>query len=78
MVTYIQILERIKMRVNRVDIIIPRKLNTHKEYLNNELLSFVRTQKVGGLFTNDFVQLNSVPENLLKILENLKIVFNKL
>ena len=64
------------MKVNRVNIVIPRVMNPHKPYLNNEIMEFVRRVKVGGLYTNDRIELNLIPENELELLKQQDIKFN--
>lgn len=66
------------MKVNRINILISTHANKHKTYLYNEMLDFARNNKLGGSFTNDYIQLNSMPENLIKVLKELKIKFKRL
>lgn len=65
------------MKIERVNIVIPRALNPHKPNLNNEVMEFVRRVKVGGLYTNDRIELNLVPKDTLDILKNGDIKFEE-
>lgn len=64
------------MRVQRVNINIPRNKNFHKPFIYNESLDFMRKAKVGGIISNDGIKLNDVPVQLLKLLNKAKIYFN--
>lgn len=66
------------MKVNRVDIMIPRESNTHIQYLNNQVMEYVSRVKVGGLYTNDFIELKQVPTKDLRPLRKLGIIFEKI
>ena len=66
------------MKVARVNILISPTNNTHKQFLYNEVLDFVRREKVGAEFRTQSIKVNSVPEPLLTVLEKSKIIFNKL
>lgn len=65
------------MKINRVDINLPRKGNYHKPFFYNDALDFMKTAKVGGTISNDGVKMSGVPVNLLKLLNQAKIYFNK-
>lgn len=65
------------MKVQRVNIIINRNVNKDL-YLYNKVYDFAKQNKVGGEFGRDYITLRSVPENLLKILDDLKVKFERL
>lgn len=65
------------MKINRINVIIPTSQNKHVKYLCNECLDLMNKYHFGGEFKNETIKLNSMPESLLKVLENLKIVFEK-
>lgn len=66
------------MKVNRINIMIPANENQHKRLLYNEVLDIAQRYKIGGAFFNDYIKLNSMPENLTKLLDELKIKFVRL
>jgi hypothetical protein len=66
------------MRVNRINLLIKRVKNKHKPYLDNNIMKLMADYKFGGLYTKDFIQLNTAPETVMKVLEKLKIVFERL
>ena len=65
------------MRVNRINIEISTLANKHKPYLYNEMFSLAKEHQVQGEFGNDFINLNSMPESLLKVLDKLDIKYRK-
>ena len=66
------------MKVNRIDVLIKRVENKHKPYLDSDIMKLMSDFKFGGLYTKDFIQLNTAPEPVTKVLEKLKIVFERL
>ena len=66
------------MKVNRINVEISRLANKHRPYLYNEMFSLAKEHQIQGEFGNDFISLRSMPENLLKVLEDLKIKFRKM
>lgn len=67
------------MKVQRVNINIPNnQLNKHKQYLYNNVMDFVKEARLGGVFSNEGIKLDNVPEPMLKLLEEAKIFFEKL
>lgn len=66
------------MRVNRINLLIKRVENKHKPYLDNNIMKLMADYKFGGLYTKDFIQLNTAPEPVLGVLDKLKIVFERL
>jgi len=65
------------MKINRINLFIDPKRNTHKKFLYNEVLDFTNKVKVGGEFATNHIKLSGVPENFLKYLEELKINFER-
>ena len=41
-------------------------------------MDFVKEARVGGVFSNEGIKLDNVPEPMLKLLEEAKIFFEKL
>lgn len=66
------------MRVNRINLLIKRAENKHKPYLDNNIMKLMSDFKFGGLYTKDFIQLNTAPETVTNVLDKLKIVFERL
>ena len=66
------------MKVNRINVEISRLANKHRTYLYNEMFNLAKEHQFGGQFGNDFITLNGMPENLVKVLEDLKIKFRRL
>lgn len=66
------------MRVNRINILIRRIENKHKPYLDNNIIKLMADYKFGGLYTKDFILLNTAPETVTNVLDKLKIVFERL
>lgn len=66
------------MKIQRINILIPSNLNTHRKYLYNEMLDLMNQYKFGGEFKNEHIKLNSAPDVILKILEDLKIKFERI
>ena len=66
------------MKVNRINVEISTLENKHRTYLYNEMFNLAKEHQFGGQFGNDFITLNGMPENLVKVLEELKIKFRKL
>ena len=65
------------MKVNRINVEISTLANKHRTYLYNEMFDLAKKNQIQGTFGNDYITLNSMPENLLKVLEDLKIKFRK-
>lgn len=63
------------MKVSRLDVVIPTNLNKHRKYLCNEMLDLMNKNHFGGEFRNETIKLSSMPKQLLKILDDLKIKF---
>ena len=63
------------MKIQRVNLVIYSNENKHRKYLYNEMLDLMSKGKFGGEFRNDQIKLSSMPESLLKVLEDLKIKF---
>lgn len=66
------------MRVNRIVLLISTHANKHRTYLYNEMFSLAKEHQISGRFGNDYIELSGVPENLTKILDDLKIKFTRL
>ena len=66
------------MKVNRINILINRHANKHRTYLYNEMWDLVKEQHANGTFGNDYIKINSLPETATKILNDLKIKFERL
>lgn len=66
------------MKVNRINILIPSKQNTHRKYLYNECLDLMTKYHFGGEFRNENIKMSSMPETVLKTLNDLKIKFERL
>lgn len=66
------------MKINRIDVEISTLANKHRPYLYNEMFSLAKEHQIQGEFGNDFISLKSMPEILLKVLEDLKIKFRKI
>lgn len=64
------------MKVNRINILIPINENKHRPYLCNEMLGLMKG--FGGEFKRDTIKLSGAPESILKVLEELKIKFERL
>ena len=64
--------------INRINVEISRLANKHRTYLYNEMFDLAKEHQIQGTFGNDYITLSSMPENLLKVLEDLKIKFKKL
>jgi hypothetical protein len=65
-------------KINRINVEISRLANKNRPYLYNEMFSLAKEHQIQGTFGNDYINLNSMPENLLKVLEDLKIKFRKM
>ena len=66
------------MRINRIDIFIKGSENTHRPYLYNECLDMMNKYRFGGEFRNEGVKFSSMPEPVLKVLDELKIVYQQI
>ena len=66
------------MKINRINILINTHANTHRTYLFNEMFDLAKKQHASGLFGRDYIKLSSLPETALKVLEELKIKFERL
>lgn len=66
------------MKINRINAVVRRVENKHKPYLDNNIMKLMADYKFGGLYTKDFIQLNSMPEPATKVLDKMKIVFERL
>jgi hypothetical protein len=66
------------MKINRIDVLIRRAENKHKQYLDNNIMKIMSEFKFGGLYNKDFIQLTQAPEKVTTALDKLKIVFERL
>lgn len=66
------------MKVERINVLINRNANKHRTYLYNEMIGLMNQYKFGGEFGNDYITLKSMPSFLTKILDKLKIKFERL
>ena len=66
------------MKVNRINVMIKRAENKHISFLYNDINQLMNNFKFGGVFHNDRVELHSAPETVTKVLDKLKIVFERL
>lgn len=66
------------MKINRINVEISRLANKHRTYLYNEMFSLAKEHQIQGTFGNDYITLSSMPENLLKKLNELDIKYRKL
>ena len=66
------------MKVNRINVLIKRVENKHKQYLDNNIMKIMADYKFGGLYNKDFIQLTQAPETVTNVLDKLKIVFERL
>lgn len=65
------------MKIHRINVIINTAENRHVKYLYNNCLDLMSKHHFGGEFKNEAIKLNSMPESVLRILEDLKIKFVK-
>lgn len=65
-------------KINRIDVLIRRIENKHKPYLDNNIMKLMADYKFGGLYTKNFIQLNTAPETVTSVLDKLKIVFRRI
>lgn len=65
------------MKVNRINIEINTHANKHRTYLYNEMFALAKEHQLQGTFGNDYITLSSMPEFLLKKLEELQIKFKR-
>lgn len=66
------------MKVNKINVEISILANKHRPYLYAEMFNLAKEHKIQGEFGRYFISLRSMPENLLKVLEDLKIKFRKM
>jgi len=66
------------MKVNRINVEISTLANKHRPYLYNEMFSLAKEHQIQGTFGNDYINLNLMPESLLKVLNDLNIKFRKM
>lgn len=66
------------MKINRIDVMIKRAENRHAQFLDNNINKMMKDYGFGGVYANDFIQLNNAPETVTNILDKLKIVFERL
>ena len=64
------------MRIERVNVVIPTTSNKRRKYLYNEMLDLMNKNHFGGEFRNETIKLSSMPEQLLQILDKLKVKYN--
>ena len=65
------------MKIERVNIVIPRELNRHKPNLNNEVMEIHSHVRIGGVYKMDKIELNGVPEDILVMFNNKNIKYVK-
>lgn len=61
--------------IQRINVMIPANANLHRPFLYNEMYDFMKQNKLRCQFSNDRIELSSMPENLVKWLKDLKIKF---
>lgn len=66
------------MKVNRIDVLIKRAENKHRQFLDIDLMKIMSDFKFGGKYTNDTIELSNAPEKVTTALGKLKIVFERL
>lgn len=66
------------MKVNRIDVMIKRDLNKHVQYLDNKTTQLMCDYKFGGVYSNEYIQFNNMPETVLEKLKELKIKFERI
>jgi len=66
------------MKVQRIDINIPRNKNQHVQYLYNKALDLMNTAKVGGTISNEGIKVNGLPETFTKWLKEAQIFFEQI
>lgn len=65
-----------EMKIQRININIPRNRNNHP-YLYNQALALMNKAKVGGVISNDGIKINGIEVKFLEILNKAKIYFHK-
>ena len=65
------------MKIERVNIVIPRDMNKHIKYLNNEVMDIHSHIRTGGVYKMDRIELNGVPEDILVLFNNKNIKYVK-
>ena len=65
------------MKVNKIDVVILPKQNTHKKYLFNDVLDVVRTEKLSCEFNPNYIKLYNISDRVLEILNKLNIELSK-
>jgi hypothetical protein len=65
------------MKINKINVMIRRAENKHRQYLDIDIMKLMSEYKFGGLYANDRIELHSMPETATTVLEKLKIVFEK-
>ena len=66
------------MKVNRINVMIKRSENKHRQFLDIDLMKIMNDFKFGGMYTNDTIELSNAPEKVTTALDKLKIVFERL
>lgn len=66
------------MKVNRINVSISSLANKHRTYLYNEMFALAKEHQFGGSFGRDYIELTSMPENLTKVLDELKIKYKRI
>ena len=61
--------------IQRINVMIPANANLHRPFLYNEMYDFMKQNKLRCKFSNDSIEFSSIPERLVKGLEELKIKF---
>ena len=66
------------MNIPRINVIIDPNKNLHRVFLYNEMLDFLKENHLRGTFnTGGYIRFDSMPVDLLKVLNNLKIEYKK-
>lgn len=66
------------MKIQRINLVIHSNENKHRKYLYNEMLDLMNKNHFGGEFRNETIKLSSMPETIIKVLEALKIKYERL
>lgn len=65
------------MKVNRINVEISTLANKDKPYLSYQMFNLAKEHQIQGTFGNDYITLSSMPETLLKLLNDWKIKFRR-
>lgn len=64
------------MKIERINVLINSNANKHRKYLYNEMSALAKEHQLQVNFCNDSITLSSIPKELTKVLEDLKINFS--